>query len=257
MGLASKQIHNHYDKIYLSPHLDDVALSCGGQVFQRTQAGESVLVATVMAGDPQPGTTSQFADILHKRWSLDNNVTATRRVEDVAACHVMGADYLHLSLPDCIYRQNPESGKFLYTSEQDLFGPVHPTEAPLIGRLTRQFSKLPSTDQVFLPLGVGNHVDHQITRQAAQLGLNTRFTAYYEEYPYSQIENAVTTIVDAEDNWQMGLIPLTEDALSARIEAIACFGSQISTFFTGIEDMAHNVRRYNATVGGERLWYKN
>jgi LmbE family N-acetylglucosaminyl deacetylase len=257
MGLASKQIHNHYNKIYLSPHLDDVALSCGGQVFQRTQAGESVLVATVMAGDPQPGTISQFADKLHKRWSLANNVTATRRVEDVAACNVMGADYLHLSLPDCIYRQDPESGQFLYNSEQDIFGAVNPVEAPLIARLVRLFSELPSTDQVLLPLGVGNHVDHQITRKAAQLVLSMRFTAYYEEFPYSQIENAVTTIVDAEDNWQVDLVPLTEDALSAKIEAIACFRSQISTFFTGIEDMAHNVRRYNATVGGERLWYKN
>lgn len=249
-------MHNHYDKIYLSPHLDDVALSCGGQIFQRTRAGESVLVATVMAGDPQPGTTSQFADELHKRWSLANNVSAARRVEDVAACHVMGADYLHLSLPDCIYRQDPESGQFLYNSEQDLFGPVHPAEAPLIARLARLFSELPSTDQVFLPLGVGNHVDHQVTRQAAQLGLNRHFAAYYEEYPYSQIEDAVTVVVDAEDNWQMDLMSLTEDALSAKIEAIACFRSQISTFFTGLEDMAHHVRRYNSTLGGERLWYK-
>ena len=148
------------------------------------------------------------------------------------------------------------SGQFLYDLEQDLFGLVHPAEAPLIARLARLFSELPSTDQVFLPLGVGNHVDHQVTRQAAQLGFNMHYAVYYEEYPYSQVADAVTAIVNAENNWQMDVITLTEEALSAKIDAIACFTSQISTFFTGLEDMAHYVRGYNAAVGGERLWYK-
>ncbi|MEZ4728018.1 MAG: PIG-L family deacetylase [Caldilineaceae bacterium] len=43
-----------YDAIYLSPHLDDVALSCGGQIFGATRTGQRVLIVTITAGDPPP-----------------------------------------------------------------------------------------------------------------------------------------------------------------------------------------------------------
>ena len=33
-----------YQRVYLSPHLDDAALSCGGRIYQERQAGLSVLV---------------------------------------------------------------------------------------------------------------------------------------------------------------------------------------------------------------------
>lgn len=39
------------DAIHLSPHLDDVVLSCGGQIAARCGRGESVLVVTLAAGD--------------------------------------------------------------------------------------------------------------------------------------------------------------------------------------------------------------
>ncbi|MFQ5421191.1 MAG: PIG-L family deacetylase, partial [Anaerolineae bacterium] len=70
---------NFYDAIYLSPHLDDAALSCGGQIFTRTSAGESVLVVTVMAGDAPPGLSSPIVEELHGRWQLPEGTVARRR----------------------------------------------------------------------------------------------------------------------------------------------------------------------------------
>ena len=49
-----------YDTIFLAPHLDDVVLSCGGQIFLETEAGNSVLVVTIMAGDPPQRTLTTF-----------------------------------------------------------------------------------------------------------------------------------------------------------------------------------------------------
>jgi LmbE family N-acetylglucosaminyl deacetylase len=61
----------YFDHIYLSPHLDDVALSCGGQIFLHTTAGQSVLVVTLMAGAPDADTAvSEFVQLLHQRWQL-------------------------------------------------------------------------------------------------------------------------------------------------------------------------------------------
>ncbi len=39
-----------YDYIYLSPHLDDVALSCSGTICQQKTQGSSILMATIFAG---------------------------------------------------------------------------------------------------------------------------------------------------------------------------------------------------------------
>ena len=53
--------------VYLSPHLDDAVLSCGGMIHRQAQAGERVVVVTVCAGDPPPGPLSDFARSLHER----------------------------------------------------------------------------------------------------------------------------------------------------------------------------------------------
>ncbi|MCP5190661.1 MAG: PIG-L family deacetylase, partial [Pseudomonadales bacterium] len=55
-----------YDSIYLSPHLDDVPLSCGGQVYQETSAGRRVLVVTLVAGRPTLDRLSHSAQYLHQ-----------------------------------------------------------------------------------------------------------------------------------------------------------------------------------------------
>ena len=37
--------------VYLSPHLDDAVLSCGGAIHRAGAAGEAVLVITVFAAE--------------------------------------------------------------------------------------------------------------------------------------------------------------------------------------------------------------
>ena len=70
-----------YDTIYLSPHLDDVALSCGGQVYMLGEIERPVLIVTVMAGEPPGLATSNYAQALHDRWQLQIDVVARRRAE--------------------------------------------------------------------------------------------------------------------------------------------------------------------------------
>jgi len=245
---------SHYDCIYLSPHLDDAVLSCGGQIYQKSKVGEDVLVVTVMAGDSPTGSLSGFARGLHDRWQLGAGTVPSRRQEDVAALTHLGADYLHWPVPDCIYRTDPTTSQAYYASEEALFGDVHAEEADILDSLVQLLETLPPHRCLFAPLAVGNHVDHQITYQAAERWLRPKKPIYYEDYPYAQEENAVVIITTPRRVWQPEIIPLSEDAFQAKIDATVRYRSQIDTFFADIEEMSTQMKDYCDRIGGERIW---
>jgi LmbE family N-acetylglucosaminyl deacetylase len=244
----------HSGAIFLSPHLDDAVLSCGGTIHRFVQAGKPVLVVSVMAGDPPQGDLSTFAKSLHARWQLPDNTVAMRRAEDIEALVDLGADWLHWPIPDCIYRQNDASGEFLYASENAIFGSIDSYEKDLIGTLSRYLDALPHFDSVFVPLAAGEHVDHRITRLAAERWFGPASIVYYEEYPYSQSENQLATALGDLGEWCLQIVNLTQEDIEARIGAISRYRSQLSTFFDDLADMAFQVRGYNRVVGGERFW---
>lgn len=248
---------DHYRAIYLSPHLDDATLSCGGQIFQACTAGQAVLIATVTAGDPPLDHVSTYAQSLHQRWELATNAVAARRAEDIAACAILGADVLHWPVPDCIYRFDAISKQPFYVSDADIFGEVHPAEAGLVATLAAYMRQLPTCDQLFVPLTLGHHVDHRLTRLAAEAAFAPHQISYYEDYPYAQKPDALAAVIPAgAPDWHAAAIPLTEAALQAKIAAILAFRSQISTFWTDQADLERQIYSYAARVGGERVWRK-
>ena len=247
---------SYYDAIYLSPHLDDVVLSCGGQIFQATAVqGQSILIVTITAGDPPHSAISDFAQGQHQSWELLSEATAQRRAEDAAACRLIGADYVHWQVPDCIYRHNPETSIAFYNSDPDIFGAVNSAEYSLIDELAARLSDLPPHGHVFAPLTIGNHVDHQLTRLAAEKCFGDKLV-YYEEYPYAQRLGGVTSVIPADDlHWQAEIIPLSEVALQTKIEAVAAYPSQMANLFNGRSNMIHLLTSYTQAIGGERIWH--
>jgi LmbE family N-acetylglucosaminyl deacetylase len=253
---ASAIMPTNYSTIYLSPHLDDAALSCGAQIFQRIAAGERILIITVMAGSPAWAEQSAYIDSLHERWQLAGDAAAERRAEDIAACAILGADSLHLPIPDCIYRTDPANGASFYTSDDDIFGDIHPAEAGLVDEIARMLRDLPVAGQVVAPLGVGHHVDHLLVRAAAEqvwpAGL-----AYYEDYPYAEKPGYLQRMLgDDLRTWRPDVQEITPAGLAAKCDAIWAFRSQMSTFFDSREAMAARVGGYMEQVGGERLWVR-
>jgi LmbE family N-acetylglucosaminyl deacetylase len=245
-----------YDYIYLAPHLDDVVLSCGGQIYMLREDGRSVLIVTLMAGDPPEQAMSEYALTLHDRWELQRDVVASRRAEDIKACRALGADYLHWEFPDCIYRTDGAAGVTLYNSNNDIFGQVHAADQVLIDSVSSRLQGLSKAGRFVAPLTVGNHVDHQITRLAAEAALPSNLI-YYEEFPYVLIPGAVEAVTGNGDiTWAATTITLTEAALQAKIGAIAAYESQLSSFFRSREDLDNTVRHYSQTVGGERIWQR-
>lgn len=242
-----------YDTIYLSPHLDDAALSCGGQIAQQTAVGQHILIVTIMAGDPAVGGFSDYAQELHGRWQLAQDAVAARRAEDIAACAILRADYQHGAIPDCIYRMGAD-GRALYTNWEEITGDIHPAEHTLIEKLAEKFAALPQSQRVIAPLAVGNHVDHQIVRQAAERRFGDSLF-FYEDYPYARDEAAVTAVIPPADPiWHSQTIPLTDAAIAVKIEAITAYTSQVSSFFNGRADLEQQIQHQAIKVGGERIW---
>ena len=85
-----------YDHIYLSPHLDDAALSCGGGIAAQRAAGERALVVTLCTAAPAPDM--QFSDLaleFHRKWGLapaEVDLFHRARTELARACHWNIAD---------------------------------------------------------------------------------------------------------------------------------------------------------------------
>jgi LmbE family N-acetylglucosaminyl deacetylase len=240
----------------LAPHLDDVALSCGAQVFDRTAGSQRVLIVTVMAGSPQVTAESAYIAGLHARWELAGDAAAARRAEDAAACAILHADYHHLNVPDCIYRLDPLLNVPLYNSDDDIFGEIHRAEQSLQLQVAELFATLPPCDQVIAPLTVGHHVDHLLVRAAAETAWPGRLL-YYEDYPYVENRGFLSRVLgDDLRHWRPDVYEVSVQGLQAKFDAIWAFQSQLSTFFGSREEMEARVGAYCAAVGGERLWQK-
>ena len=248
--------------IYWSPHLDDAALSCGGLIRRQVTDGTPVLVVTVFAGEPQHAELSAYAIGTHRKWGAATNLTAERKEEDRRAMGILGARYLHLAYTDAIYRLS--DGSFLYSSDQELFGPLHPAEAELVSSLAAMVDGLPTSREVtmYAPLAVGNHVDHQLVRDSVlNLPNQCSQVVFYEDYPYSDTPGALTqalTTLGTHD-WESELESLDERCVKAKIAAIAAYQSQMATLFEGEEAMALRVREYSRAMSpdegfAERYW---
>lgn len=161
-----------YDSVYLSPHLDDVALSCPCTLMHEVQAGARVLVATLFS-HPGPADAGQFRrDDYVVRWA-----------EDARAMAALGADFFHAGLLDAPFRSS-----LYHNFEGILFG-RDPGDAA-----TQRHAKAVVTDilerarpqRVYAPLGVGEHIDHRLTHEAAPPG-----SLFYEDRPYAFVRDAV------------------------------------------------------------------
>ncbi len=235
--------------LYLSPHLDDAVLSCGGLIASQISAGEAVVVLTACAGDPPPGPLSDFAQELTLRWGMEVVASAARRAEDRVACGRLGASVIHLEVPDAIYRRQTD-GTVLYPSEEAIFGPLHPADKPLIGTLAARIAEACSEGvRVYSPLGIGNHVDHRLTRLAAERARNGLW--YYPDFPYVARGGAHPDLPSPPG--QKVVLPLSSEEVQTWAAAAAEYASQLSTFWSDVYALYEEVREYSERTGGIEL----
>lgn len=254
--------------VYLSPHLDDAVMSCGGIIHKQASKGDQVQVITVFAGEYQDGRPSPFAQVQHDYWGNPPRPMPLRRAEDAAALVLLGADAVHMDYLDCVYRAGPD-GEWLYADEEALWQKVHPAD-PLAedgaqNLVDRMEALLPPPDQgqVYAPLGVGQHVDHQVVHAAArELPARGYRMAFYEDYPYAMEPGATEFALAAAgaEGWEVDPVSLAPEDLAAKVSALHYYRSQMYVLFGGIEAMPNRVWAFAASHSpgtglAERIWW--
>src|SRR5262245_4702405 len=92
---------------YLSPHLDDAALSCGGRIAIQVVQGEQVRVINLFAGIPdfEEEQFSAYAQKQHSKWQLKpKEAVIARRNEDHHVLERLGVEAENWDYYDAIYR---------------------------------------------------------------------------------------------------------------------------------------------------------
>lgn len=248
-----------YAHVYVAPHLDDAALSCGGRIARQCEAGERVLVVTLCAGSPPPGVVlSPFAQYLHGAWALGDDPMAQRRREDAAALTVLGCDGLQLNQLDAPYRVAQ------YGEGDNWRGTPVPNDLLLFAALEsmQQLWQQQPHARLYVPLGVGNHVDHQLVCTAG-LALHAAGAevVWYEDAPYvAKDPQAITARLHALPEGFVPEVVEINAVVERKLAAICCYASQMKELF-GDQAMKQVMTRYAAAVAnndgfGERVWHR-
>lgn len=251
--------------IFLSPHYDDIALSCGGTAALLSVEGRQPEVALIFGSPPDPDVPlTSFAESLHEEWGLDSRqVIAGRRNEEALAAVILGTTDTFLPFHDAIYRGER------YLSNEGIFGAVAPDEATLsvaIIDVLRLEAGERSTTRLYAPLAIGNHVDHQIAFAAGQrLSADGWDVWFYEDLPYALKPGSregrfseadavlrVAGVIDVTATWEQ------------KISAIMAYPSQLATVFAYVDAgssrdeieaiMARYAKENGQGTYAERFW---
>jgi LmbE family N-acetylglucosaminyl deacetylase len=143
--------------LYVSPHFDDAALSCAGGLLARSRRGERVVVCSVFTRGA---------------------AFAVRAAEDAAALSYAQAEGIDLGLTDAPEREGfPASFRVLTEA------PLRPELVAEVARLLGQLVTTLDPHEVWLPFGIGGHIDHRTVFAARHaVGKRARF---YEDRPYA------------------------------------------------------------------------
>ena len=303
--------------VFVAPHPDDVALSCGGLILGLRELGQDVAILTVFSGVGSLGVLTRYqrealgfgskavspnteafdgADIHDRARTgqplMDDvsrqgvvltddlvdaraagDVMAERRLEDERYAAFAEASIDFLDLADAVFRG--------YEGDEALLGRPRDDDPPPVDLLRREIARL-EPQKVYLPLGIGDHVDHQLVREVgiALLGETRRrvmpgpqYTGrvtFYEDFPYA-CWNEFARLQELPADALAGLptdVALTPeytdiaDQVERKIRGIALYESQIERLFGSIDEMADAVRiqgtrigRLGGTAGmAERYW---
>ena len=236
--------------IYISPHLDDAALSAGGLIYEQARSGLAVGIWTLNSGFPPKGELSPLAQVLHFQWGFSSGeeTVRLRRLEDDRAASILGATTLHFDFLDCVYRRAP-AGEWLYP--MDVFDPPVAEDADLPTQMAAALSaRLRPDDVLVCQLGVGRHVDHVNVRRAVEL--LGRPLLYDVDIPY--LFNHPADLAPNTGGMKETFYTVTETGLGAWQEAIQAYSSQLSTLFESPDQMRESIRNYWQDKGAVSLW---
>lgn len=246
--------------LVVSPHLDDGVLSVGGAIAQLVRSGAEVTVATVFTGR-SIGPLSTAAQAFHDKCGLNRDAMRRRASEDRGACRRLGAEPVHLGLREALYRRG-DHYLYRYAEGSAIFGADVMAEAAVIERAAHLIGALVTRVDptlVLAPLGIGAHVDHEITGAAVRyLGLDAGRVHWFEDLPYALYAHLRGWERQLTAGLEEAPVTVDEQDWRDKIAAVAAYESQLSVLWYGSLPWRAQLRIYAQTLGDgklvERLW---
>ena len=192
--LATLIKKNNYHCLFLSPHADDVILSCGS-LLSRLVGKTDITVLTVFTkAHEKPYTLSAKQFMKYSNNFADAQALYDVRVEeDKNAFARLGITPINLGFEDALFRRKKHRtflGKFLPE-----FDHIYPTyrwhilkkiasDDSAISELTKQLpTYVKKNTLVFAPFGLGNHADHKVVRLVSEKLFDNLIL--YSDFPYN------------------------------------------------------------------------
>lgn len=219
--------------LFVSPHLDDVAFSCGGTVARLADAGwRTVVVTAFTASVPDPAGFA-LACQLDKGLPATVDYLALRRAEDERFAQAIGVDRLvWLGLPEAPHR-GYESAPALFAER----GEGDDVEGAVADGLRRILAE-ERPDIVFAPQALGSHVDHRaVVAAVLALGDDGPPVWWYRDTPYAIARPDAVAPVPLPAGLVERCVPI-DTTLAAKVRGALAYATQIGFQFGGPERCA-------------------
>lgn len=254
--------------LFISPHLDDAVLSCGGLISKEVRINNTqVYVLNLFSGLPEKNSLSEAAKQFHQSCGLGSNAIEIRKQEELAASKNLGYTPLFLDLFESQYRLN-KFGQHVYDSFDEVFKGNAEKESTLISYLEENMEKIIKAhyfDTIFIPLTIGNHVDHVIARRAVENISQRNFPKekikFYEDMPYACRHQQLTNPSYLENLTSiLELLPSID--FERKLHTIEKYASQVSMLWRSKEQISEDYREYSFLISQkpgmyyERYWQK-
>lgn len=231
-----------YQKIFFSPHFDDVVLSCGAKIAALKDK-EQILVVTVFTSAGE-GKTSKHGRKYLQSLGFNNGEEYffTRKREDKKAAKILNFEPYWLGFPEVFFRFKKRLffPIFFYSNKKSLFGEIVNEDRESLSQVKRKIERMINSypkSKVYFPLGIGNHVDHQILNQigkeiAQSNEFNSKKVFFYEDFPYNlginrkKIEKSLL-----QRGLRIKKFRLKEKFIRLKSQAIMAYSSQIKPLF--------------------------
>jgi LmbE family N-acetylglucosaminyl deacetylase len=210
----AKYITANKIKVYfISPHLDDAALSCGGLINYLSDKTSVSVVSVFTAVSSHPYTLSARAYLRQCKNPDAKKLFDQRKEEDRKIFNLRGVKTIHLDFIDAQWRKKdrlnflerivsriiPEiSHIYPIYRWHVVSGVISKLDKKMIDEIKEALSQIINSDQksiVFCPLGIGKHVDHIITRECC-LEIFDHNLGLWSDFPYNK--KSVLVLPDKE-----------------------------------------------------------
>lgn len=161
--------------IYISPHSDDVALSCGAQIISNASRQDDTLILNIFTSESRYSRQSAKMESTFR-----DSINEDRTAEDKSAWDSLGVRAEYLNLPEAILRKKFPFAILSSKNDDTIVDDVY--EA-----LLSYVTSYPDANFYF-PAGIGNHIDHIACKTAAFRLLDKEVLdkiQLYEDIPYS------------------------------------------------------------------------